>query len=99
MTEAHTVDTFLPLVDTDFIVRGEEMEDVLRLVSATPLKARAAPEGQRAGFSLVFQGTRTDFMIANLIEITHPALEPFDIGLSAIARTADGAFQYEAVFF
>ena len=99
MSEIKTLETFLPLVDTDFVVRGEGLEDVLRLYSATPLKVRAAPEGQRPGFSLLFQGTRTDFMIANLIEIMHPALEPFDIGLSPIARTPEGAFQYEAVFY
>ena len=98
MTEAHTLETFLPLVDTDFTVQADGIEDVLRLVSATPLKARPAPEGQRAGFSLTFHGTRTDCMIANLIEITHPALDPFDIGLSPIAQLPEGAFQYEAVF-
>ena len=97
MTAAHTVETFLPLVDTDFVVRGDGLEDVLRLESATA-HTRPAPEGYRAAFSLIFLGTRTDFVIANLIEITHPALEPFEISLSPIARTPEGAFRYEAVY-
>lgn len=97
MTEDHTVDTFLPLVGTDFVVRGDGLEDVLRLESAVPL-ARAAPEGFRAAFSLTFLGTRTDYVVANLIEITHPDLGSFDIGLSPISRTPEGAFRYEALY-
>ena len=97
MTEAHTVETFLPLVGTDFVVRGDGLEDVLRLESEDPI-TRAPPEGHRAPFSLTFLGTRTDYMVANLIEITHPAMEPFPISLSAIGRTPQGAFRYEALY-
>lgn len=97
MTAGHTVETFLPLVGTDFIVRGDGLEDVLRLESATAL-TRPPPEGYRTPFSLTFLGTRTDFVVANLIEITHPALGAFDISLSPIARTPEGAFRYEALY-
>ncbi|WP_404372328.1 DUF6916 family protein [Sphingomonas sp. MMS24-J45] len=97
MTEGHSVETFLPLVGTDFTVRGDGLEDVLRLEFADAL-TRVPPEGFRKPFSLTFLGTRTDYMVANLIEMTHPAMEPFYISLSPIARTPEGAFRYEALY-
>ncbi len=98
MTASHTVETFLPLVGTDFVVRGDGLEDVLRLESAVALTRVPPPEGFREPFSLTFLGTRTDYMVANLIEITHPEMEPFLISLSALERTPEGAFRYEAVY-
>ena len=98
MTEVQTLEIFLPLVDTDFTVRGDGLEDTLRLTAAAPLNARSVPAGHRVAFVLSFDGTRTDAMIANLIEISHPEIEPFLISLSAFGRLPDGAFQYEAVF-
>ena len=97
MTADHTVETFLPLVGTDFVVSGDGLEDVMRLESAIAIN-RPPPEGHREPFSLTFLGTRTDFVIADLIAITHPALGTFDISLSPIERTPEGAFRYETVY-
>ena len=92
-----TVEDFIPQVGTEFIARHGDFEDRLTLVSATP-SSRAASDGFRQAFSLVFDGIRDDAMITNIIEIDHPVLGAQMLTPSAIGHSKTGGFRYEIVF-
>ena len=92
-----TVDDFTPHIGTEFIARDGAFEDRLTLVEAKASQ-RAAPDGFRQPFSLVFEGIRDDMMIVNLIEFEHPALGSMPLTPSALGHSKSGGFVYQVVF-
>jgi hypothetical protein len=90
-----TLATFSPLVGETFAVEIPETGTFeLKL-----LEARAVPavNADRDPFVLTFQGPPDPILAQHTFRFTHPALEPTEIFIVAVANDGDGT-AYEAIF-
>lgn len=93
---ALTVDHFTPLVGQDFRVRYTEHEETLTLKSVSRYDG---PPGERAPFSLLFDGHRADLLLNQHIHpLQNDTLGALDIFLVPVGRNPDGTISYQAVF-
>lgn len=93
---AFTLARFEPLVGSRFMLRVDDAASLpADLVEATAGR-HARPDGQPA-FSLTFQGPPEPALPQRIYRLEHPALDPIDLFLVPVARTATG-LHYEAVF-
>lgn len=92
---ALTLARFEPLVGSRFTLRVDAAALPADLVEATAGR-HARPDGQPA-FSLTFEGPPEPVLPQRIYRLEHPALDPLDLFLVPVARTATG-LHYEAVF-
>lgn len=87
---------FEPLVGSDFVLRtGDGGDLAARLVEARA--AKQPPLNGRLPFSLTFVAEPAESLPQSIYRVEHPELDPMDIFLVPVARTAAG-LHLEAVF-
>ena len=98
--ETFVIETFLPLVGNEFLIRGSENTSLpIVLVRADSLANGQAnyPAWVRRPFSLLFRGPLNPELSQGLYPLEHRALEPNWYFLVPVERKEDGMY-YEAVF-
>jgi hypothetical protein len=103
MLDALTHESFLPHVDTEFLVRLEP-DPALRLTLLEATVTGRAPLGppgpsgaRRLPFSLIFRGPRAPVLPQRIHRLEHAAMGPLDIFIVPIGPDATG-MRYQAVF-
>lgn len=97
MLEGLTIESFRPHVGTGFTIKTEEREEVLTLTAVEA--GKAAFEGAREAFSLLFKGSSNDLMFhSQMVHFTHPEMGELSLTISPYNRMETGEFQYEAIF-
>lgn len=102
MLETVTVNTFGPLIRSDFRILVDEsswLEVTLEAVEAAGLQAADAARaaGRREPFSIVFRGPVEPVLPQRIYRLEHAELGELELFLVPIAQDADGT-RYEAVF-
>lgn len=94
-----TLEDFEPHMESGFtIVHDGDLEIVLTLVEATPIKIYGKPEGMiRKPFSLLFQSIFQDALEQRLFRLRHDVMGDLEIFLVPTARNETG-IQYLATF-
>lgn len=91
-------DTFSPLIDSDFGIRGsEEGEDAGSLRLTSVAGSSTPPSEKRIPFSLFFTGAASFVLGQGTYFFNHPSLGTFPLFIVPIAGDADTR-QYQAVF-
>lgn len=92
---------FEPHRDTVFQLSGDGVPGAplpLTLVETRTLVAGDGLANRKQPFGLVFRGPATPALPQRIYRLDHPELGGHDIFLVPIARRADGALDYEAIF-
>ncbi|MDJ0866072.1 MAG: hypothetical protein QNK03_08190 [Myxococcota bacterium] len=99
MLEDLTADSFRPHLNTAFVVRRGEQDDLrAELVEVTPLgTAGAAASARRAPFSLLFRARNAAGLEQRVYRLEHPRLGVLELFLVPVDRDADAVI-VEAVF-
>ena len=99
MLQNLTIDSFRPLVGSEFFVEVAEEKRIplaLERVESLTEKGQMQPR-KREPFSIVFSGPLDTFFSQQTLPLSHPSLGKVNIFVVPIARL-ENRYQYEAIF-